>query len=189
VLAGGGARRFGRNKLVEPYRGAPLVHHVIRRLDEVCDGVVIVLAPDAADPGAPAGIDVDIARDATSGEGPLAGLAAGLAATTTEWAVVAGGDMPELSEAVLAEMLRVAGEGSADAVALVDEGVVRPLPLVVRTAAALGSARALLDAGGRSLRALLEALRLHVVDEPIWHALDPTRGTLRDVDVPGDLDP
>jgi molybdopterin-guanine dinucleotide biosynthesis protein A len=89
---------------------------------------------------------------------------------------------------VLAEMLRLAGEGSADAVALVDGAVVRPLPLVVRTTAVLRSARALLDAGGRSLRALLESLRLHVVDEPTWYALDPTRGTLRDVDVPGDLD-
>jgi len=188
VLAGGAARRFGRNKLIEPYRGAPLVYQVIRRLDEVCDGVVVVLAPGAADPGAPAGIEVHIARDARTGEGPLAGLAAGLAATGTEWAVVAGGDMPDLSRAVLAEMLRLAGEGSADAVALVDGAVVRPLPLVVRTTAVSRSAGALLDAGGRSLRALLESLRLHVVDEPTWYALDPTRGTLRDVDVPGDLD-
>jgi hypothetical protein len=35
---------------------------------------------------------------------------------------------------------------------------------------------------------LLEAMRLEVVDEPTWRALDPGGVTLRDVDEPDDLD-
>ena len=35
----------------------------------------------------------------------------------------------------------------------------------------------------------VDALRVAVIDEPTWHALDPDRATLRDVDVPADLPP
>jgi molybdopterin-guanine dinucleotide biosynthesis protein A len=112
---------------------------------------------------------------------------AGLTETVTDWALVAGGDMPDLRTAVLLEMLRVAGESGADAVALQDGDRIRPLPLVVRSAPARGVAHALLHAGERRLRALPEALRTAVIDEGTWVGLDPERATLRDVDEPDDL--
>ena len=96
--------------------------------------------------------------------------------------------MPDLSTAVLLEMLRVAGEARVDAVALPDGDRFRPLPSLVRVAPARDAAGALLDAGERSLRSLLQALRTAVIDEPTWTALDPSRGTLNDVDEPEDLD-
>jgi 6-phosphogluconolactonase (cycloisomerase 2 family) len=37
------------------------------------------------------------------------------------------------------------------------------------------------------LRDLLGAMRVAVIDEPTWVALDPGRRTLFDVDEPGDL--
>ena len=46
-------------------------------------------------------------------------------------ALLVGGDMPELSTAVLLEMLRVAAEAPVDAVALQDGDAFRPLPVVV----------------------------------------------------------
>ena len=42
--------------------------------------------------------------------------------------------------------------------------------------------------GERSLRAWLQAMRMAVIDEATWTALDPERATLRDVDEPADLD-
>ncbi len=187
MLAGGGSTRFGRDKLKELYRGAPLLDHVVRRIAEVCPEVVVVVAHDAPDPELPPGITVRVARDLVEGEGPLAGLLAGLAETRTGLALMAGGDMPELSTAVLREMLRIAAEAGADAVALQEGDRFRPLPAVVRTALAGGEARTLLESGERRLRALLNALRVAVIDEPTWSALDPERRTLRDIDVPGDL--
>jgi hypothetical protein len=44
-----------------------------------------------------------------------------------------------------------------------------------------------LDGGDRRLGSLLGALRTTVIDENVWVELDPRRGTLLDVDVPGDL--
>jgi molybdopterin-guanine dinucleotide biosynthesis protein A len=187
VLAGGHSRRFGADKLAATYRGIPLLHHAISRLGEVSAEVIVVLAPDVPEPTIPEGPKVRFVRDAREDEGPLAGLQAGLAATSTDLALVTGGDMPELSTGVLLEMLGVAVKGRADAVALQDGDRFRPLPSLVRVATARRATDTLLLGGERSLRALLQALRVAVIDESTWLVLDPARGSLHDVDEPGDL--
>jgi molybdopterin-guanine dinucleotide biosynthesis protein A len=188
VLAGGRSTRFGRDKLAEPYRGMPLLRHVVLRLAEVCGEVVIVIAPEAVEPPLPLGAPARIVRDAREGEGPLAGAYTGLSAVRTELALVAGGDMPELQTLVLLEMLKVAGEAPVDAVALADGERFRPLPAVLRVASARDAAHSLLDSGRRRLRDLLDALRVAIIDQTTWHALDPGRRTLFDVDEPADLE-
>jgi len=49
------------------------------------------------------------------------------------------------------------------------------------------AAHALLHDGRRRLRELGQALRMAVIDEATWTALDPQRRTLHDVDEPDDL--
>ena len=154
---------------------------------EVCDQVVVVLAPDAEEPSMPAGARVTFTRDAVPGEGPLRGLSAGLAATNAGWVVLVGGDMPDLQPAVLGEMVRAARETGVVAVNLSDGGTERPLPCVLRTAPAAEAVGVLLQAGQRRLRDLFAAVSTVVVDEPTWTALDPDRRTLLDVDEPEDL--
>jgi molybdopterin-guanine dinucleotide biosynthesis protein A len=188
VLAGGRSRRFAPDKLAEEYGGRPLLQHPVSRLLEVCDRVVVVLAPDAAEPPMPAGTPVEFARDAVEGEGPLRGLSAGLEVADAEWIVVAGGDMPDLQSAVLGEMLRAGLETGVVAVSLSDGGKERPLPCVLRSVPAAEAVGALLRAGRRSLRDLLAAVPAVVIDEPTWTALDPERRTLMDIDEPGDLE-
>jgi len=173
---------------VEDYQGRPLLHHPVSRLLEVCDRVIVVLAPDASEPSMPAGASVEFARDAIEDEGPLRGLSAGLKLTKAGWVVVAGGDMPDLQPAVLLEMLRAGLETGAVAVSLSDGGKGRPLPCVLRSHPAAEAVDALLQAGRRSLRELLTAVTTVVIDEPTWTALDPERRTLIDVDEPADLD-
>lgn len=187
LLAGGRSSRFGRDKSAELYRGMTLLDHAILGLAEVCREVVLVLAPEATPPDLPAEVPVRMARDPVEGQGPLVGLSAGLDEVRTDLALVAAGDMPELARAVSIKMLDAALAAPADAVALQDGDTFRPLPCVVRAAAARHAAQALLHRGERSLVALLEALHVAVVDEPTWHALDPERRTLRDIDVPEDL--
>lgn len=164
-----------------------MLHHAVLRLAEVCADVVVVLAPLVPQPALPVGAPVRVARDATEGEGPLAGLRVGLLAVRTDLALVAGGDMPELQTPVLLEMLKVADEAPVDAVTLMDGEGFRPLPFVARVDRAADAAHALLDSGRRSLRGLLDALRVAAIDEATWQALDPGRRTLFDVDEPSDL--
>ena len=165
----------------------PLLHHVVLRLGEVCSQVVVVLAPGGLERPLPIGVEVRVARDPVEGQGPLAGLHAGLLVARNDIALVAAGDMPDLQTRVLIEMLRVADESGAEAVALRDGDAVRPLPCIVRTTSGIDVSHALLREGRRALRDLLDALRTAVVDEATWVALDPERRTLVDVDEPADL--
>jgi molybdopterin-guanine dinucleotide biosynthesis protein A len=187
VLAGGRSTRFGRDKLLEPYRGAPMLHHTVRSVAEVCDDVVIVLAPSGGEPALPDGVRARFVRDAVAGEGPLRGLATGLGVVEAPMALVVAGDMPDLEPAVLTELLRVVGAGSP--AAALEEGTrARPLPCVLRVRPATEAAERLLGAGRRRLRDLLDELGTTLVPERTWRALDPEGRSLRDVDEPGDLD-
>jgi molybdopterin-guanine dinucleotide biosynthesis protein A len=95
--------------------------------------------------------------------------------------------MPELSTAVLLEMLRVAREAAVEGVALADGERFRPLPSLVRVERAAELTHGLLHTGNRRLRDLLDVMRIAVIDEATWVELDPERRTLFDVDEPGDL--
>jgi molybdenum cofactor guanylyltransferase len=78
VLCGGRSSRMGRPKAWLPFGNEFMLQRVVRVLREVVDPVVVVAAPGQEVPALPA--DVRIIRDEIEGKGPLAGLAAGLAA-------------------------------------------------------------------------------------------------------------
>ena len=189
VLAGGRSQRFGSDKLAAPDRGAPLLRRAVTGLAAVCGEVVVVLGPAGPEPPFLDGLLVRFARDDVEGEGPLAGLRAGLEVVRTDLAIAAAGDMPDLSEPVLRLMLRTAEEEPADAVVLQDGERWRPVPCALRTRIVRTEAGAAFEAGERSLRGLLERVGVLVVEEIAWRPLDPAGATLRDVDVPADLDP
>lgn len=186
VLAGGRSARFGRDKLREPYRGAPLVHHSILALSAVC-GEVLVVAPPGERPDLPGGVPLLLQHDVAEGQGPLVAVSNALANVRTPLALVVGGDMPELAGPVLLEMIRVAEEADVDAIALREGERFRPLPVVLRLGRARPVAAGLVSSGERRLRTLLDALRVAVVDEPTWRNLDPAGRTFFDVDEPDDL--
>lgn len=184
MLAGGRSRRFGRNKLAEPFGGETLLAQAVRAVAQVCSEVVVVAAPAARPPGELP--DVRVVHDARPHLGPLAGLVAGLVHATTATAVVVGGDMSSLVPGVLEELLGTLEETAADAAVLADGGTTRPLPLAIRKRC-LAMAQYRLDEGERSLRVFLEALDVRVLAEEAWRALDPSGGTLRDIDRQEDM--
>lgn len=188
VLAGGRSSRFGRDKLAEPVDGLPMLHRALLRAAEVCDQVVVVIASSTPEPELPSDVSVRFARDAVPDGGPLVGAAAGLAIAVGDPALLVGGDMPDLRVPVLREMLRVAADDPVEAVVLHDGESFRPLPCVLRVGRARAVAEEQLAAGERSLYALLNQLRLAMIDEPSWRSLDPDGRTLHDVDEPADLD-
>lgn len=185
VLAGGRSSRFGRDKLAEPIDGRTLLDHAIAAVQTIAGTVVVVLAPGASR-DLPA--EVIVAHDSDAYEGPLAGLAAGLAALPADVArvVVVGGDMPSLQAAVLTLLVDAIADPASPAAAILDEG--GPMPMAVRSADAAPIARDLLAAGERRLRAIPATLDATVIPGATWRALDPEAASLRDIDRPVDLD-
>ena len=78
ILCGGQSKRMGRPKAWLPFGDETMLQRVVRILREVVEPVVVVAAPNQDVPALPAG--VEIVHDEVEGKGPLAGLAAGLAA-------------------------------------------------------------------------------------------------------------
>ena len=186
VLAGGRSSRFGRDKLVEPIDGRPLLDYSIVAVRALTDEIVVVAAPDA-DPVVPDG--VTLVHDARPFEGPLAALDAGLTASHADRVVVVGGDMPTLVPAVLGRLLGALGAAADASAAILEvDGSPRPiLPLALAREPASAAVRRLLDSGERRLGALLDVLEVRIVPSAEWRFDDPEGRTLRDIDTPGDL--
>ncbi len=88
VLCGGASRRMGRDKALLPWGDRTMLEHVADLAAEAVPEVVLVAREGQSFPfPAP----VPVARDSADGLGPLAGLAAGLAAVEAERAVLVAG--------------------------------------------------------------------------------------------------
>jgi molybdopterin-guanine dinucleotide biosynthesis protein A len=195
VLAGGRSTRFGADKLAVEIGDRPLLHLAIEAVAGVVDEVVVVVGAEMPSPLLPAGLRVSIvvARDAATGQGPLAGLAAGLAVASHPLALLVGGDQPALQPALLRELLRRLDNGADDAaldvVGLEEDGQLRPLPAALRVATVRSAADVALASGPRSLMGLFGRLQVETLTPAEWGALDPAGDSLRDVDTRDDLPP
>jgi molybdenum cofactor guanylyltransferase len=181
VLAGGASRRMGRDKATLTVGGAELASVALAAAARVASPVVLV-APE----GHPARrLAARVVAD--PGQGPLAALAAALAALEAGHVLVLAGDHPGLQVELLAHLVGLAPRG--EAVACRRGPRLEPLVAVYQRAPALAVAEARLAtaAGDRSLLGLLAALDTVVVEEPEWRALDPGGRSFVDLDDPADL--
>ncbi len=133
VLAGGGGTRLGGvHKPLLELEGRPLLVHVLERLGPVTHSAIVVTRTPALYrermPGLP------VVTDRVPDGGPLAGLDAALAACTTEWVALVGGDMPRVHPRALT-ILEEAMDESAQWIAFVRDGRREPLPALYRRSA------------------------------------------------------
>jgi molybdopterin-guanine dinucleotide biosynthesis protein A len=188
LLAGGASRRFPPNKLLHTYEGGPLFWRPLRALATAVGEIVLVLAAGAPEPQLPLlGTSVRVVRDPAADQGPLVALASALAGVTTEWALLVGGDMPDIKPALLRGMVERARASAADAVALADKDEAWPMPALFRVSVARPAAARLVDGGERRLRSIVSELNTERLDEQWWSQHDPAGSWRRDIDRPADL--
>ena len=186
VLAGGRSRRFGRDKLQLDWRGRSLRDHVVARMLELSDDVIVLAAHDAAgeDPP-PAGVRT--LRDAEAWPGPLVALGAGLAAAAHELAVLVAADMPLIPLRVVDLLLAEVAVAGRTVVGLVAHAELQPLPVAIQRRSVLAALGPLVGAGARRLGTLRSLAGAHGIAEADWRALDPHGDSLRDIDTEEDL--
>lgn len=159
VLAGGrGTRMGGLDKGLQPLAGAPLAAHVARRLAPQVDALLISANRHRDDYlRLGAAFNARVVEDATDDfPGPLAGLLAGLRATSSELALCAPCDTPNLPADLADRLLSALDAAQADiaVAATVDaagHASLHPVVALVRTALADDLA-AYLDSGDRKVR-------------------------------------
>ena len=192
VLVGGSARGSALDTTPVEFGGRPVLHLAILAVASVADEVVVVIAPDAGRLPLPsdAAVRVRAVRGAVGGRGPIAELAAGLAAARGDRAIVVGGDQPGLSPALLDELLlwldSTSGSHALDVVVVSDGGSIRPVPAALRVSTVRSAAAAMADGGAGSLVGLFERLRVGTLEPTRWRVLDPHGASLRGVDTPED---
>ena len=123
ILAGGRATRLGGVAKHELVVGGETIFARQRRVLAPLVAEILVAAPR------------DVAghrtvRDVVAGAGPLAGIAAGLAAAATPWLLVLAGDMPHVTPALIDALLARA-RPPVDAVCVRLGGLPEPLASVL----------------------------------------------------------
>ncbi len=110
ILCGGESSRMGRAKAWLPFGGEYLLPRIVRIVSEVVDPVVVVAAVGQELPPLPE--RVAVIRDHHAGQGPLAGLAAGLAALDghCEAVYLSSCDVPFLTVEFIRRVLESLGD-------------------------------------------------------------------------------
>ncbi|MDI3259819.1 MAG: molybdenum cofactor guanylyltransferase MobA [Sinobacteraceae bacterium] len=166
VLCGGQATRLsGEEKPLKPLLGRPLIERLCLRLRPQVAELVIVANRAQADYARYANRVVD--DGAHRGRGPLAGIAAGLAAAHHAWVLCVPGDAPLIPEN-LAQALTEARQRERAEVAIVDDGAGRQPLFCLLPGKLLPDLRAYLDAGGSAPREWLSRHRLALADYRHW---------------------
>ncbi len=179
VLCGGLSTRMGRAKATLPFGSEGLLSRVVRACAEACGRIVVVAADGQHLPALPHGTRV--VRDERPEQGPLEGIAAGLAAVDAPAAFCTSCDVPFLRPELIGRMFSALGDAAA--VQAVVEGKAQPLLAVYRASLAPKAAR-LVAAGRRRVIFLVEGERVHLLDEEAVRAVDPDLRSFRNLNTP-----
>jgi molybdopterin-guanine dinucleotide biosynthesis protein A len=159
ALAGGRSERFGSDKVLAPFRGAPLLAAVVGALQAEFPEVVVVAK--RAEPYAAFGPRVVLDRSTLYT--PLSGLEAGLAAATRDVVFCCAADMPFAVDAALLDTLFAALAGH-DAAVPIHDGARQPLCALYRRAPCLAAASTLLARSAVGPKRLLDSVRTSFVE-------------------------
>lgn len=159
ILAGGQSRRYGSDKALAEAGGVPFVRLAYDALAAHAATVLVATGPTARAYPVPA----RVVLDAVSDGGPLAGLAAGLAAARTPWLLAVAVDLPALTVGALAPLLAADATGADVVVALDGDGRRQPVCALWRVATVRPVAEAHLASGNLALFALLDGLTVREV--------------------------
>ncbi len=171
ILAGGMGRRIGMEKAFIEFSGKSLIERTLKTLRPVVDELVVV----ARDPDQSRRLeaildDASITCDLIPGQGPVAGIQAGLLKASGKYAFACGCDLPFLNARVV-EMLFEKAEGYHAAVPRKD-GYAERLHAVYNRAKMEEASRCALDEGERRISAPLSRLNVNYVDSEALRSLD-----------------
>jgi len=170
---------MGRPKHLLELDGKTFLQHCLDALTPIVDEIVVSVGPkQPAIEGLPA--DVKIAVDRSSFEGPLAGMAAGLAEIKSEFAVVVSCDAPLVHPGLVEFLFDTIGNKD---ICLSRTDREQFFPGIYRTPVGVTAAE-LLARGERRLGALLDSHPAQWVDVAKVREFDPLLKSFVDVDTP-----
>jgi molybdopterin-guanine dinucleotide biosynthesis protein A len=180
ILAGGRSRRMGHDKATLPAGDGTLIEHLARRLAPVVDETII-----AGGSVAPPFEGARVVADRQPGLGPLSGMLAGFAAAKQRLVWVVACDLPDVEPALGSLLCAMAGDYEA-VVPRPDQEPEAVCALYVRELAP--RIEALLEAGQRSIKSLLDRSSVRYVTSDELRAMDSELRSFRNINTPADYD-
>jgi molybdopterin-guanine dinucleotide biosynthesis protein A len=186
---------MGRPKPLVVLGGKLLLARIKEALDRVCDEIVLVVGADQDDatPDTGLALGMHVVADRLPDAGPLAGIEAGLKATSTPRAFLVAADHPFLSAELIAGMADIAISGPFDTVVPSKDGRLEPLHAVYSPEAWLPVVSSALDADRRSIYDLVNTAvetgnpGVKVMEDAELSLFDPDGRSLFDIDTPDSL--
>jgi len=190
ILAGGRCQRFFPvEKCIALFRGKPLILHVVERLRSVASEIVVVARDE--EQGAVLKCEIPhkitLTFDRIQNFGPLAGILAGLQASSNPFSIVVGCDMPFLSEEALKFLAEQRSNYDA-VVPLWEDGKIEPLHAIYRKEAMLKATKEAIRKGEHKISCAISSLRsVNFVPVAKIRKFDPLLRTFTNINTPEDL--
>lgn len=184
VLAGGRSSRFGANKALADWKGAPLVQSVVNSLLEVLPKVLVV-TKNAAELSFLNSERVRVIEDLCLDGHPMGGLFTALQGLETGHAFVAACDMPF----VRPELIRALWHSRADYDAVIPVWKNKRQPLCgVYSRACVGMIRSSIEADTLGISRLFDDMRTRFMLETEIAGVDPQGLSFMDIDTREDYE-
>lgn len=181
VLAGGKSERMGQDKAtMRLASGRTLLENAVAVASAVAGQVGIVGSRNKYASYAWAG---ELVEDAFAGRGPLGGIHAALAATTTEWNVILAVDLPGVTAALLDWILKMACEAGSQVTVASIAGGLQPLCGVYRKGFRQRAEKALKE-GHNKVDACFDRGSLRILTEAEVRAAGFSPGMFANVNTP-----
>lgn len=183
VLAGGMSRRMGMDKAFVPFKGKPLIAHVIERLRLLNPAEILIISRE---PERFAALEVRAIDDLISDQGPVGGLLTALTTAVQPVVALVACDMPFANAELFTALATLLKEGAYDAVVPRWRGQAQPLHAVYDRGA-LPKVSYALESGQRRLTEVLDALYTRTLDESDYAIHEPTGLAFANLNTPDDL--
>ena len=167
---------MGADKGSLPIGDETMLDRIVRLLRPIAGEVIVVGRRDQAVP-----VGVTMIHDPVEDLGPLAGIAAGLAASRSDLNIVVACDMPLINPLVLQRLVSMIDDH--DACVAVADGHASALCGVYRSRIAR-DAQTLLESGERRVMRLLDRVQTKRVDAAQFRDIDPDLETFVSCDTP-----
>jgi molybdopterin-guanine dinucleotide biosynthesis protein A len=189
ILAGGFSRRLGRDKGLIVLKGKPLILHVVERVSQVVNEIVVVVSSEIQKKNFATVLEgeVSIVIDKTESQSPLVGAMTGFENAQGEYSLLLPCDTPFVSTQIVQFLLEMCTNRSA-AIPRWPNGYIEPLQAAYHTKSALAAEKTALEQGKLNMQSMIDNLeRVRYISTIVLEEMEPKLLTFFNINTLQDL--
>jgi molybdopterin-guanine dinucleotide biosynthesis protein A len=189
ILAGGFSRRFGSDKGLVLLAGKPLILHVIERVSDVADEIIVVVSSTNQEEKFENILNerAKIVIDKSESQSPLVGTMTGFETAKGEISLLLPCDSPMVSTQIVQFLLEMCTDRSA-AIPRWSNGYIEPLQAAYHIKSALVAAKRALKQGNMNMRSMINNLgRVRYISTMVLEQIEPELLTFFNINTIQDL--